>query len=191
MDRLIQDLLDVAQMEAGALRVQWAPFSPRHLVVEAVASQRSLAESSGLLLELELEKEELPDVWGDRHWLLRAFENLIGNAIKFTEAGGRVTVSADTKDEEVVFRISDTGCGISPESVPHVFDRFWQAAANAGRLGAGLGLPITKGIVEAHGGRIWVESTLGRGSTFFFAIPIAGPNRSATHPTSWDAFQLI
>jgi len=191
MDRLIQNLLDVAKMEAGALRVQWAPFSARDLVVEAVASQRSLAESSGLLLELELEKEELPDVWGDRHWLLRAFENLIGNAIKFTEAGGRVTVSADTKDEEVVFRISDTGCGISPESVPHVFDRFWQAAANAGRLGAGLGLPITKGIVEAHGGRIWVESTLGRGSTFFFAIPIAGPNRSEPLPTSRDAFQLL
>ena len=144
-----------------------------------------------LLLELELEREELPDVWGDRHWLLRAFENLIGNAIKFTDAGGRVAVGADTRDEEVVFRISDTGCGISPENVPHVFDRFWQAAAQAGRLGAGLGLPITKGIVEAHGGRIWVESTLGRGSTFFFAIPIAGPNRSEPLPTSRDAFQLL
>ena len=70
-----------------------------------------------------------------------------------------------------MFSVADTGSGIAPESLPHVFDRFWQAATRAGRLGAGLGLPITKGIVEAHGGRIWVESELGRGSTFFFAIP--------------------
>jgi PAS domain S-box-containing protein len=190
MDHLIQDLLDVAQVEAGALRVQGTPISVRDLIAEAVTAQLSFADSSELTLKIELQREELPDVWGDRHRLLRVFENLIGNAIKFTEAGGRVTVGADTSDGEVVFRISDTGCGISAESVPHVFDRFWQAAAHAGRLGAGLGLPITKGIVEAHGGRIWVESTLGRGSTFFFTIPIVGPNRSKTDATPSDAFQL-
>ena len=72
-----------------------------------------------------------------------------------------------------MFSVADTGSGIPPENVPHVFDRFWQAATRAGRLGAGLGLPITKGIVEAHGGRIWVESKVGRGSTFFFTIPMA------------------
>ena len=81
-------------------------------------------------------------------------------------------VRALTKGREVVFSVSDTGPGIAPESLAHVFDRFWQAATRARRLGAGLGLPITKGIVDAHGGRIWVESELGRGTTFFFTVPI-------------------
>ena len=86
------------------------------------------------------------------------FENLIGNAIKFTKPGGRITVGAASKEHEVIFRVTDTGSGIAPENLPRVFDRFWQAT-RANRQGAGLGLPITKGIVEAHGGRIWVEST--------------------------------
>ena len=101
------------------------------------------------------------------------FENLIGNAIKFTEAGGQITVNATRRNEDLLFSIADTGCGIPPESLPHVFEPFWQDVSRAGRLGAGLGLAITKGIVEAHGGRIWVESTVGRGSTFFFTIPKA------------------
>ncbi|MGZ3441200.1 MAG: sensor histidine kinase, partial [Polyangia bacterium] len=111
---------------------------------------------------------------GDRDRLLQVFENLIGNAMKFTKTGGSITVGADSREHEVVFRVADTGLGIAAENLPHVFDRFWQAT-RADRLGAGLGLPITKGIVEAHGGRIWVESTLGRGTTFFFSIPHAHP----------------
>jgi signal transduction histidine kinase len=98
------------------------------------------------------------------------FENLIGNAIKFTKPGGRITVGAASKAREVIFRVADTGSGIAPEKLPRVFDRFWQAT-RANRQGAGLGLPITKGIVEAHGGRIWVESTPNRGTTFSFTIP--------------------
>ncbi len=110
---------------------------------------------------------------GDRKRLLQVFENLMGNALKFTPKGGCITVSAAAKDRVVQFTVADTGPGIAPESVPHVFDRFWQAATRERRLGAGLGLPITKGIVEAHGGRIWLESTVGRGTTFFFTIPAA------------------
>ncbi len=86
--------------------------------------------------------------------------------------GGRITVGAAAREDEVLFWVADTGCGISPDDLPHVFDRFWQAKKGA-REGAGLGLPITRGIVEAHGGRIWVESTPGRGSIFFFTIPQA------------------
>ena len=85
---------------------------------------------------------------------------------------GRITVGAAPRDGEVLFWVADTGSGISPDGLPHVFDRFWQARKGA-RQGAGLGLPITRGIVEAHGGRIWVESTLGRGSVFFFTVPEA------------------
>ena len=171
MNRLIQDLLDVAVMESGQLTIERARLSARELIVEAVDMQRPLASSSSLELRVDVDRD-LPDVWGDRDRLLQVFENLIGNAIKFTKAGGCITVGAASRDHEVVFRVADTGSGIAPENLPHVFDRFWQAT-RAGRHGAGLGLPITKGIVEAHGGRIWVESAAGSGSTFFFTIPTA------------------
>jgi signal transduction histidine kinase len=135
--------------------------------------QTPLASSLSLELRVDVDPD-VPEVWGDRDRLLQVFQNLIGNGIKFTKAGGGVTVGAATRNREVVFRVADAGCGIAPEGLPRIFDRFWQAT-RAGRQGAGLGLPITKGIVEAHGGRIWVESTEGRGTTFSFTIPIASP----------------
>jgi PAS domain S-box-containing protein len=173
MNRLIQDLLDVAVMESGQLTIQPARLSAREVIARAVDTQRPLASSSSLELRVELDRD-LPDVWGDRDRLLQVFENLIGNAIKFTNAGGRITVGALSRDHQVIFRVADTGSGIAPENLPRVFDRFWQATP-ANRQGAGLGLAITKGIVEAHGGRIWVEST-SRGTTFSFAIPQATPD---------------
>ena len=169
MNRLIQDLLDVALMEAGQLTIERVRLSAGGLIVEAADMQRALASSSSLELRVEVDPD-VPDVWGDRDRLLQVFENLIGNAIKFTKAGGRITAGATSRDNEVVFWVADTGCGIASENLPRVFDRFWQAT-RAGRQGAGLGLAITKGIVGAHGGRIWVESTAGSGSTFFFTIP--------------------
>jgi PAS domain S-box-containing protein len=168
MNRLIQDLLDVARMEAGQLTLERARLAAAELTAEATELQRPLAISSSLELRLEL-APDLPELWGDRHRLLQVFENLIGNAIKFTPPGGRITVGAAPHNGAVVFSVADTGRGIGPDGLPRVFDRFWQAM-RADRQGAGLGLPITKGIVEAHGGRIWVESALGRGSTFFFSI---------------------
>jgi PAS domain S-box-containing protein len=169
MNRLIQDLLDVALMEAGQLTIERAQLSAAGLVVEAMDMQRPLASSSSLELRVEVDPD-VPDVSGDRDRLLQVFENLIGNAIKFTKTGGRITAGTASRDGEVVFWIADTGCGIASENLPRVFDRFWQAT-RTGHKGAGLGLAISKGIVEAHGGRIWVESTAGSGSTFFFTIP--------------------
>jgi len=171
MNRLIQDLLDVAVMESGQLTIEREQLAARDLIVGAADMQKPLASSSSLELRVELERD-LPDIWGDRDRLLQVFENLIGNAIKFTKAGGRITVGAASREHEVLFRVEDTGSGIAPENLRRVFDRFWQASS-AGRVGAGLGLPISKGIVEAHGGRIWVESAAGSGSTFFFTIPTA------------------
>jgi len=171
MNRLIQDLLDVAVMESGQLTIERTRLSAHELIVGAVDMQRPLVSSYSLELRVDVD-HHLPDVWGDRDRLLQVFENLIGNAIKFTKGGGRITVGAFLRDHEVIFRVTDTGSGIAPEKVPRVFDRFWQAS-RTGRVGAGLGLPITKGIVEAHGGRIWVESASGSGSTFFFTIPTA------------------
>jgi len=175
MNRLIQDLLDVAVMEAGQLTIEPARLAARELTVGAVDTQRPLASSSSLELRVDVDRD-LPDIWGDRDRLLQVFENLIGNAIKFTTAGGCITIGAVSRDHEVHFRVADTGSGIAPENLPHVFDRFWQATST-NRQGAGLGLPITKGIVEAHGGRIWVESTPSRGTTVSFTIPEATPEQ--------------
>jgi PAS domain S-box-containing protein len=176
MNRLIQDLLDVAVIESGQLTIERARLSASGLIVEVADMQRPLASLSSLELLIDSDSD-VPEVWGDRDRLLQVFENLIANAIKFTKAGGRITVGATSRDHEVIFRVADTGSGIAPEDLPRVFDRFWQAT-RTGRQGAGLGLPITKGIVEAHGGRIWVESTPSRGTIFFFTIPQATPEQS-------------
>jgi PAS domain S-box-containing protein len=175
MNRLIQDLLDVAVMESGQLTIERARLSARDLIVGAVDMQRPLASSLSLELRVDLDRE-VPDILGDRDRLLQVFDNLIGNAIKFTNAGGCITVGGTSRDQEVIFHVADTGPGITPENLPRVFDRFWQATST-NRQGAGLGLPITKGIVEAHGGRIWVESTPHRGTKFSFTIPKATPEQ--------------
>jgi signal transduction histidine kinase len=171
MNRLIQDLLDVALMESGQLTVERAPLSASDLVTAAVEMQKPLASSLSIELRIEMGRE-VPEAWADRDRLLQVFENLLANAIKFTKAGGCITVGTASRDREVVFRVTDTGSGIASENLPRIFDQFWQAT-RTGRQGAGLGLPIAKGIVEAHGGRIWVESVEGRGTTFSFTIPKA------------------
>jgi PAS domain S-box-containing protein len=182
MSQLIQDLLDVALVEAGQLKLEPARLCVADLVRDVMEIQKPLASESKLELRVDL-GHDVRQVWGDRDRLLRVFENLISNAIKFTEAGGRIVIGAVLEDDEVVFSVADTGCGIAPDDLPHMFDRFWQATSKARRLGAGLGLPITKGIVEAHGGRIWVESEVGRGSTVFFTIPTA-PAEDARAPAA-------
>jgi len=174
MNRLIQDLLDVARAEAGKLRIERQRLSAADLAREAVESHASLATSAQLELRLEV-KGLVGDVIGDRHRLLQVLDNLIGNALKFTPRGGRVVVETCAEEGSIVFAVSDTGPGIASESVAHIFEPFWQAATRSRRLGAGLGLPISKGVVEAHGGRIWVKSSPDRGTTFAFAIPAAPP----------------
>jgi PAS domain S-box-containing protein len=171
MNRLIGDLLDVTLIESGQLGVQQERLSVHHLLLESIEAQRPLAASGSIGIEVSI-ADELPPVWGDQHRLMQVLQNLIGNAIKFTPPDGRIAIGAAPRTDEVLFWVADTGCGISAEGLPHVFDRFWQERKGA-HQGAGLGLPITRGIVEAHGGRIWVESTPGRGSVFFFTIPAA------------------
>ena len=179
MNRLIQDILDVTRIEAGGLSVEQTRVPARQVVADVVEAQKQLAASASIELRLDL-AEDLPELCVDRDRLIQVFENLVGNAVKFTKPGGSITVGAAPRAGEVLLWVADTGSGIAGEHLPHLFDRFWQARP-AGRRGAGLGLPIVKGIVEAHGGRIWVESTLGRGSTFFFTIPTA-PHASDWHP---------
>ena len=169
MSRLIQDLLDVTSLEAGQLSVDAVPVAARDIVTDAAEAQEALTTSASLELRLE-PATDLPEILADRDRLLQVFENLIGNAVKFTEPGGRITVGAAPREGHVLFWVRDTGCGIAPEHLPHLFDRFWQGG-KAERRGAGLGLPIVRGIIAGHRGRIWVESTPGEGSTFYFTIP--------------------
>ncbi len=177
MNRLIEDLLDVGRIEAQQLPIEKARLSANDLVVEGVESQKALASSVELRIDVGSDN---PEIWGDRERLIQVFENLIGNALKFTAPGGHVTVGAASRHHEVVFWVSDDGSGIAPDALPHLFERFWQAS-RTDRRGAGLGLPIVKGIIEAHGGHVWVESTLGQGSTFYFSIPAEdrAPDRPA------------
>ncbi|HXU01910.1 MAG TPA: ATP-binding protein [Polyangia bacterium] len=180
MNHLIQDLLDVARMEGGRLSIDAAPISARDAVADAAAAQESLAAAAALELRVEI-GSELPLIRADRQRVLQIFENLIGNAIKFTSPGGRIMVGAAARAGDALFWVADTGMGIAADDIPHVFERLWQAKST-GRHGAGLGLPIVKGIVEAHGGRIWVESELGRGTTVFFTIPGAAAAGAAPWP---------
>lgn len=179
MTRLIEDLLDVSRMEAGRLSLQQAPLAAGPFLSECAGSQRDLAQAASIDLQFEA-PQELPTLWADRDRLAQVLENLLGNALKFTGSGGRVTIGAEPHEGEVLFWVRDTGPGMSPDQLPHVFDRFWQARPTEG---AGLGLPIARGLVEAHGGRIWVESETGKGTTFFFTIPVAD-GRDVTPATS-------
>ena len=181
MGRIIQDLLDVSRIEAGRLALERGPVSVPS-VLEAIQDlMRLQVESAGVKLVVE-PGDSLPALDADRERVLQVLMNLLGNAVKFTPAGGSVSVDvapmndappdgADASSRPFVcFRVRDTGVGISQLHLPHVFDRFWQVRTT-GRAGAGLGLAIAKGIVEAHGGSIWAESTLGEGTTFAFTLP--------------------
>ncbi len=171
MNRVIGDLLDVASIEAGRLFVDAKAEAVRPMIIEALAMCRDQAIQKSLRVAEHVTAEHLAALC-DRDRVLQVLGNLIGNAIKFTPDGGSVQVSAEQVDDEVRFRVHDTGVGVSPKQLPHVFDRFWQATPKA-RLGSGLGLTIAKGVVEALGGRIWVESSPGDGTTFFFTLPQA------------------
>jgi signal transduction histidine kinase len=171
MNRLIQDLLDVTRMEEGHLSLRPERLAVPEFITDLVDAQRALASAAALELRVAL-PPDLPDVWADRDRLNQIFENLVGNAIKFSKSRGRITLGAEVEGNEIVFSVADTGGGIAKADLDHIFDRFWQAP-KAKRRGAGLGLPIVKGLVRTHAGRVWVRSAVGEGSTFFFTIPIA------------------
>jgi signal transduction histidine kinase len=170
-NRLIQDLLDVARIQAGGLAVDPIAVDVRSLVQEAVDSATPLASASHLKVECDV-PDLTPRVSSDRERVLQVFANLIGNAIKFTPKGGEIRILATSENSEIRFVVADTGPGIPAEHLNHVFDRYWQAKSTA-KLGTGLGLSIAKGIVEAHGGRIWVESPPNAGAQFNFTLPVA------------------
>jgi signal transduction histidine kinase len=186
MDGLIQDLLEVSRMERGTLALECFPRDPAFLLAEAAHALGPLASAHGLRLATDA-AQGLPAVLADGERVVQIISNLVGNAVKFTPEGGTVTLACAPGEGEVRFSVADTGPGIPPEQVPHIFGAFWQAR-HADRRGLGLGLSIARGLVEAHGGRIWVESEPGRGATFVFTLPLhdadaadaAGGSRSAS-----------
>lgn len=168
---LIEDLLDVTRIDAGRLAVDTEPLDAAALLEEALRDMVPLAAGASIALTFAWHGAPAT-VPADRQRLFQVFSNLVGNAIKFTPARGTIDVSGQARGNDVLFAVTDSGSGIPAASLPHLFDRFWQAQETR-RAGAGLGLDIAKGIIEAHGGRIWVESTVGKGTTFSFSLPVS------------------
>jgi len=175
--RLIQDLLDVSAINAGGLSLARRPQDPQGLVRRAILLHGELATERRIDL-IDRLPDALPSIEVDGDRIVQALGNLIGNAVKFTPYGGSVRVGAVDEGERVRFYVADSGPGIPSEEAPHVFDRFWTASHDVRARGAGMGLAIVRGVVEAHGGRAWLEPpTPGRGATFCLALPIA-PTRA-------------
>ena len=171
MDRLICDLLDVSRMEAGSFAVRQTPVEVRALIDEILKLFEPQARARGITISSAVAPDLRP-LYADRERLVQVLSNLLGNALKFTASAGQVVVRARENKSSVQISVEDSGSGIPAEDLPHIFDRYWRAD-RVSRSGAGLGLAICKGIVDAHGGRIWVESTPGHGSKFHFTAPCA------------------
>jgi signal transduction histidine kinase len=174
MNHLIQDLLSVTTIEAGRLSIAPRKVSVHDLLEDAAQTLEAIAREKSLTLSFDsaaTTASQLPAVRADPGRVQQIFSNLVGNAVKFTPAGGSITLSAVRGDGKVQFSVTDTGPGIPPAQIPRLFGKFWQAKRGDGR-GVGLGLAIARGIVEAHGGTITVESEVGRGSVFTFALPL-------------------
>ena len=177
MNHLIGDLLEATRLEAGNLTIEPVPVRLEPILTEAATMLRPLATARGIRLEVVNHDPDVRVV-ADAGRLLQVLSNLLGNAVKFAPEGGRVELRSTATDGDALIEVEDDGPGIAPEDLPRLFDQFWQASS-ADRRGVGLGLSIARGIIEAHQGRIWVDSEPGAGSVFSFVIPLdrgAGEN---------------
>jgi len=182
MNRLIGDLVDVVSIDAGKLSVVCTPCSATDVVSEAVASFEATAAAKGISLTGEVSTTPLHAEL-DCERILQVLANLISNAMKFTQSGGSIRVCAEPSGDHVRFSVHDNGSGIQGDGLEHIFQRFWQAGRDD-RRGLGLGLYISRCIVEAHGGRIWAESELGAGTTIHFDVPASSYVASGIDPSS-------
>jgi PAS domain S-box-containing protein len=171
MDTLIRDLLDVNRLDAGKLAIEPVAVDPSALLTESLQTLRPLVDEKDIHLDIQIESG-LPKVMADRERIQQTLSNLVGNAIKFSQGGSKIVVVARKNSDGVVFSVLDGGKGIAPDQLPRVFDRYWQSS-RTDRQGAGLGLAIAKGIIETHGGKIWIESKPWAGTTASFSLPVA------------------
>lgn len=194
MEHLIRDLLDFSQIEAARLAVEQAPHRLEDVLRQAVETAQATASTRMLELDMPADVASA-NLLCDRERTLQVLGNLLGNALKFTPVGGCIRVRAGLREHEAVISVEDTGCGIAANEIPNLFERYWQSNRRPGThqgKGVGLGLFIAKALVEAQGGRIWVQSELGQGSSFSFSLPIAdedtqGPSRSTIVVVDDDA----
>jgi signal transduction histidine kinase len=176
LGRLVDQLLDLSQLESGDVPLERGRVELAPLVAEVLSEIEVARPDRGVRLA-DAVPEDIPPVFADRERVHQVLFNLLDNAVRFTPAGGRVTVSASRHDGSVDVAVADTGPGISAEDLSRVFERFYRVDRSRSRDdgGTGIGLAIARSVVEAHGGRIWVESEPGRGSTFTFELPAAAP----------------
>lgn len=176
LNHLIEELLDLSRIEKGEFRVNLESVDIKETITKAVTSLRLFADAQGVILENDL-PQELPLVWADQERIFQVVTNLLGNAIKFNRRAGKVSISScgHPENKKLTFCISDTGIGIKEDDLDKIFNKFYQVEPLENRRlrGCGLGLAITKSILELHQGRIWVESKVGAGSTFFFELKIS------------------
>jgi two-component system OmpR family sensor kinase/two-component system sensor histidine kinase BaeS len=172
LSRLVDDLRELAQAEAGQLGLNLRATDLAALLHRTITNFEPAAESKQIDLTIET-AGALPDIEADPDRLAQVLRNLLTNALRHTPPGGQIAVTASLGQACVRVSVADSGQGVAPEYLDHVFDRFWRAdhARSRENGGSGLGLTIAKSLVEAHGGRIWVESTLGQGATFIFEVP--------------------
>lgn len=179
MDHLISDLLDMASIQAGRLGIERRPEYADSLIAEILDAHEPAAKEKGLQIARRWELDD-HRLWCDRDRVMQVFGNLLGNAIKFCRSGDVITVAGEVVGREAQFEVRDTGPGISENELPHIFEPYWSAAQHA-KQGTGLGLYISKGIVEAHGGRLWIGATPGGGAVFHFTLPLA-PGTEQSQP---------
>ena len=173
LQRLVNDLQELSRVEAGAYQINLESLSPANLIGTVITYLNRQFEEKGILLEEKLDAN-LPNVFADKDRILQVLTNLIGNALQYTAAGGKVVISATEVKSEILISISDSGIGISPDNLSLIFNRFYRTDKSRARAsgGSGIGLTIAQALVKAHHGRIWAESPgEGKGSTFTFSLP--------------------
>ena len=188
-DQMLSDLLAISAIEAGNFSIETAPVDAAELILGILESQYSLATAASVIVAADV-SPDLPMLLADEKRLIDVLENLVGNAVKFTAPGGSITIGANNQGSEILLWVRDSGVGMEPAQMPHIFDRFWQSAKKE-RRGIGLGLSICKAIVEAHGGRIWAESTVGVGTTMFFTIPAVPQVEQRSRPAEVAKILLV
>jgi two-component system sensor histidine kinase GlrK len=169
---LVNSLLDLSKMEAGVITLNFRTSDIKPLINKAASGMEPLAMAKNVSIKMEV-PSDLPDVKMDEERILQTLRNLIGNAVKFTPAGGYITISAQPVEKGMRVSVADTGPGIPKEDLNAIFDKFQQATllSYSKIKGTGMGLAIVKHIISAHGGKVWVESEIGHGSTFIFSLP--------------------
>jgi signal transduction histidine kinase len=178
MDGVLPATPELSRVEAGAYQLKLESISPVKLIESVVSHLNRQFEEKGIHLEEKLD-DDLPNVFVDKDRILQVLTNLVGNALQYTPAGGRVAITATRVKSEVIISVTDTGIGISPDNLPLIFNRFYRTDKSRARVsgGSGIGLTIAQALVKAHHGRIWAESAgEGKGSVFYFTLPVVADN---------------